>query len=439
MVLEDIKVYYGSSASSSTLLGTAAAGPYALDSAVIASESKTLFLKIYPSGVDGGGFDDGNGSNTCYGIDDPSGNITANTDTVYYNRKDGKCYINTSVVSGTTWSSDPADFISAGISTISNNYYLSPLTYYTKAQAATNCQISDSIVNTREIGASITSSSSGCNSSKGGALTYYDVNLGPDLLNDVFPGMLDTGNASAIRSVISGSLATSSCSSMFGVQDMIGNMAEWSLDTLNCDAVGGTSGGYGCDSSSNTNTFAIAGVNQVYDFDGTVAGAGPEGDANNLDRWIIEDETYSAVEFFFAVGLPAITGTSYDTSVVASYTSELHGDMIKINAEDGTATAVMSYGGSYVGSDCSQNYSQSVCAGADCTGASSPDTVVTAAIGSIYWDSTNSVCYINSDGATDWDVFTAVAKGNGRYNLEVYPSTTSSAQIGFRCVVPVSY
>lgn len=78
---------------------------------------------------------------------------------------------------------------------------------------------------TREQGASLSYTTSQCNSSDGANLTYDDALI--SVLEDTWSGMSATTSP---RFVMSGSTVTSSCSSRYDIQDLIGNVDEWNLD-----------------------------------------------------------------------------------------------------------------------------------------------------------------------------------------------------------------
>jgi hypothetical protein len=237
-----------------------------------------------------------------------------------------------------------------------------------------------------------------------------------------------------------GSTETSKCTSRFGVQDMVGNLAEWSSDQITCSTDNSCTG--------TSSTFDI-GAGGAFNFD---SDPGPVAvtTTNNLDRWFFSDTTYngmSATDFIVPLGLPAITkATTGLTSLVIGTdisTAAFHSDMISIDAYTTNANsdvAGLVYGGSYTYGDCETSYSIQLCGGGgtDCTGTSSPNGSVTGVQGAFYWDSSNEICYKNTDGATSWATYSTGSERAGRYTLEAHEVTTSRKDIGLRCVIEVA-
>lgn len=89
----------------------------------------------------------------------------------------------------------------------------------------------DSQITTVETGLSLNSSAK-CNSSQANGLSsnYSDVNV-PD--SNTFYSLPGT-DTSDIRSMVTGSEQTNTCNSRFGVQDHVGNVAEWTTERFNC-------------------------------------------------------------------------------------------------------------------------------------------------------------------------------------------------------------
>jgi hypothetical protein len=100
--------------------------------------------------------------------------------------------------------------------------------------------LSDSDIEVLEAGLSLNSSAKCNSSSADGLSTNFNTDRVPDV--NVFYTLPGT-NASNIRSFVSGSTQTSSCVSRYGIQDAIGNVAEYTIDRMRCEA--GPGGGAG--------------------------------------------------------------------------------------------------------------------------------------------------------------------------------------------------
>jgi hypothetical protein len=208
-------------------------------------------------------------------------------------------------------------------------------------------------------------------------------------------------SASGIRSLVTGSIplssskSTESCVSRYGVQDVFGNVAEWTTDTMTCagkvctpDA--GTSMRYDFDPNGTTHNYAFDLVTgPYYDTDNDTV-TGSAGDLYIVD-WTLADEMYESGKFTFPTGMPISNNISTTPLVEDSpaipflqdigpssgiTSSKLHDDGFILNGMDGTGSLVV--GGSF------------------------------------------------ASGAR-----------SGRWTTELIPTATFGTDIGFRCVVPV--
>ena len=226
----------------------------------------------------------------------------------------------------------------------------------------------DATNSTLETGASLSTSTSQCNSSTGGSLTFTDAEVPPSALADTLPGT----NSSSITSLRTGSTATASCVSRYGIQDLVGNVSEWLSDQMSCptsafdDCLGITSNPL--DSGNTFMRFNNASATD-YDMDGN---EGPEdAGATNITNWKFATQSFLSTHFYWPMGLPAVSGSyggsnNYAHEIDGSSspkitTAQLKGDLIYVNSSDINAvagnTAGTISGGDYsIGSDSAGRY-----------------------------------------------------------------------------------
>lgn len=172
---------------------------------------------------------------------------------------------------------------------------------------------------------------------------------------DSFPSLESTSSHSPFPRILkTGSVATSDCQSQFGMQDLIGNVREWTserfycLTAYNCKGVHvqePTSSSY----SLNGTTDLLSNYDfTTYHFDGVM---GPGGGTNLLDSWAFRDGKYSSTYFFVPMGLPALNNTNL--TLASSAGSFMSDDRLSINSTSAaTYTPVanllgLTYGGSF--------------------------------------------------------------------------------------------
>ncbi len=355
--------------------------------------------------------------NSCIGVGNPN---TENIDPegthrVYYSRTEGKCYFNASGAIG-AWSefeSLPASYFAevepdAGnlVSTNPQNdsfkdkkYHRAsqpPLVHISQTRASNFCSsldnlpaseisgfaqplshklpdrrdqiayslwnasaLNDSVIAVTETGLSLNSSSK-CNSSGASGLEDGYVDFDKPDSNDFYS--LPGTSASGIRSLATGSNETAACVSIFGVQDAVGNVTEWTSNELDCPFM----------SECETTDAVMRSVDGgdaygIWAMDGT---RGPCVDSNsdgicdaNISSWAFEDERFSAGRFFTPLGIPAHVSapsdfptSNYDffeigpTSGITSL--KLHDDTIVVNSQNIFASASgdgwIATGGSYL-------------------------------------------------------------------------------------------
>ncbi len=456
---------------------------------------------------------------SCIGQDEPYGTITADTGAIYYNRSSGRCYVNTSTTRGTDWKSiSGVDFFENY-----NKRKLPPLVWLTQLQAANFCassqrsdisimgintatvtarlpsrkqqitysiwdsSLSTNVINARETGLSLNSSSK-CNTSKANGLEvgFFDVDI-PDSNNFYsLPG----NYSSDIRSLITGSDKTIACNSNFAVQDTIGNVSEWSSDRITCSLSE-------CDSVISGNSLSLTNLTtndfrpgtgsddfSRWNLDGET---GPCASSNGTDcdgillNWIISDENYGAGSFFVPMGLPAYTDFLIDNpdSVVIPYMLEigptsgilsanLHQDKATINSHhilaESSRCGAISSGGNYrdenaagiwnlsikpcndvigvysvttIGeisfkatSETVKDYSISIVDNVSCAGSgittSSADKLITIDLGCIATDTATNVVTIFNNNSSNVE---AIVTGDGSATVETIDTSKALSSI----------
>lgn len=209
----------------------------------------------------------GTADGSCIGINDPITDTTILATAIgdiYYSRSNGTCYAATGTGAGNWAAVTGASSIAGYI-----NGHLPPLVNISQANSNTFCgnqtwsqtgsigfaapaaiaktlptrkeqmayslwdtdNNTDSSITTIETGLSLNSSAK-CNSSQanGYAATYSDV-AKPD--SNTFYSLPGTATSN-IRSMMTGSSQTNTCVSRFGVQDHVGNVAEWTNERFSC-------------------------------------------------------------------------------------------------------------------------------------------------------------------------------------------------------------
>lgn len=395
----------------------------------------------------------------CIGEGDPeeaANGYTGIDGSVYYDRESAQCYLS----AGGSWytleeiadsSNDPDDLSISAVDWQDmefNHGHLPPLTRVSQAQASSFCstgrddftlenddsgssynfrlpkreeQIAAaayptsiaSSASTYESGSSLPSTGY-CNTNSADGLVYEDGPV-PSSSIDTLPG----NSTSGIRTVRTASSATQNCLSQYGIQDLIGNVSEWSSERISCTEDGGdidvgdgevdTCASISTIDSAFTGTFNIQGAGAVsYNFNGSDAvggilgtgicggGEGSDCDAPLVYSAAAYSSLTSATYFNYPSGLP-VTTSYYSTGIsnVATTASiSLYNDTFSLDAEAVSA---------------SSNNRAGLLFGGD-----SDDT----------------------DGAGRWNFnVEETSNGAGTYNTDIFPGWN----VGFRCVAPVAY
>lgn len=392
----------------------------------------------------------------------PNGNITAAVNSIYYNRSDGRCYI---TADGTTWTdyatnNNPANFLSGY-----SNTELPPLVFINQTQSAAFCTAAgaqpsivglsaapvrslpnrkqqmaytqwdtqsktDTNISSLETGLSLNTTAK-CNSSSASGLTGYSDTETPDSSSSYsLPGTSSSG----IRSVATGASVTTGCQSFAGVQDAIGNVAEWVQETMSCTGVECAGVGATFNTSvagsvltSGTATYGVyigADVAGTLRWDSVPDGADsltPIGPCNDTDAddlcdgalgaWDIENRFNDAGRFFIPMGLPVHrdfddnTGDPINTAIYPS-------DHPLAGTQVGTVTSWAKVIGQTSGITSNQLHADSV------------DYNIANVAGT-------TAAFVVGGGFTD-------GAGSGLYRFELQPQTQTAVDIGFRCVAPVA-
>jgi hypothetical protein len=288
-------------------------------------------------------------STGCVGINAPSSSLNVVDGDLYYNRTSGMCYRYDSgwvPVEGTATMADTK---------ATNSALNPPLVNITQAQASAVCSTRPvTTVAGVTLGATTLPSKRDYNGyashpigmeagditvlETGGSLDIYSrcngslaSGLTTAFTDSVIPSTsfsyaITGTDSSGIRSIYTGSIpwginkGSQACVSRFGVQDVYGNVAEWTTDKMTCAA-----GNFVCTSAGTGSSFS------AYDFDpdGTTTAyyafdylTGPYNDYNGdnlanitgvglpavfdrfLDNWTLSNGNYSATKFSYPVGLP---------------------------------------------------------------------------------------------------------------------------------------
>tara|TARA_R110002072_G_scaffold64203_5_gene159715 strand:+ start:49017 stop:54398 length:5382 start_codon:yes stop_codon:yes gene_type:complete len=338
---------------------------------------------------------------SCVGLDDPtSAGVTANENAIYYSRNEGKCYVRTA---GATWADietngaysprfapntprlPPMVNVSGATSTAlctqydTDNFYGANTAFHgistnptvaipTRKQQIAFAQwnkndLTDGEMTTLETGLSLNSSSK-CNSSAASGLEsgYSNIDI-PDSNNFY---SLPASASAGFKTMVTGSSETQLCQSIFGVQDSVGNVAEWAKEQIDCSfmSVCAANTGVSPDMQAGDGTDAYPGWT-LNPGNGPCVDSDSDGTCDSsIPSWALEDENYNAGRFFIPVGLPAHVDFPLNnpTSVVANFMSEigptsgitssqLHDDTITINSIQifnevtGSECGQMVYGG----------------------------------------------------------------------------------------------
>ncbi len=395
----------------------------------------------------------------------PNGiDMTTTLGSIFYSRSTGKCFGNTGV--GVWVEYDPSAGISAAVAGNYTKSEYAPLVFVDHSDAVAFCadadntfvtptgytgaalqkilpsrkqqmaytqwdtqSLTDASITSLETGLSLNSSAK-CNSSNASGLTGYADTETPDSSSLYsLPGT----DSSGIRSVATGSTVTASCQSFAGVQDAVGNVAEWVLDTLQTTAPELVAGATSTDFSTSSAGSVLSGANR-YSVDignpvnaptawgsaGTsVSPIGPCNDTDadddcdgNLTSWALENKFNDAGRFFIPMGLPV--HRDFDDNTTDSINSAVYPAGHPLAGQQvGTITSWAKVIGQSSGITSSQLHSDTVDFNIANLPAGADNTAMTVA-GDF------------SDGSAA-----------GLYSFKLNGITTTAVDVGFRCISPI--
>lgn len=356
-------------------------------------------------------------ANGCVGIGDPNSGLDLSDvedNDLYYDRQSGTCY-QFEIDDGTFYTIEDATLTIAALAR-TNSALNAPLVNLTQAKSASVCSTrtgpvatgvtfqaitlpskkdynayasqridkTDPEITEMELGYSLNIQSR-CNASGASGLetAFTDASIPSTSFIYSLPGTY----ASGIRSLYTGSIpwasskGTEACVSRFGIQDLYGNVAEWTTDTMICASANHTCTSTGRGASYTAYDFDPSGSTLNYGFDNVVGpfndtetgGAldGPSANDTDLTSWIFEYQFYTASKFSYPIGLPISSNIIASTSVSKTSpsltyimdigpssgipSSKLHGDGMIPNVAavraGGTDIGAFAVGGSYLSGD----------------------------------------------------------------------------------------
>lgn len=470
-----------------------------------------------------------NGANGCIGIGKPnpyydlstaaiaSGDLTlshVSDKDIYYDRNAGSCYIYDNSLSAWVDFSDTtnltAALITSAISSSLDQYSSAlnpPLANITEQAAVGICNnrtaptiyknattamvglsyklpekpdfiaysahplnMTESAIADLEQGDSLNAQSR-CNSSNASGLaSYYSDSQAPttSYLYTV-PGT----SASGIRSIYNGSIGwgynygTESCISRYGIQDLYGNVAEWTKDVMSC----ASTTDHICKMDSTINSTQLSSylfnpsiATSQYAFNLLIgpfndsSGSGVAGDSNLdsfLNSWLFEEESYEATKLNFPTGMPFYSNYSRLISCPYSNSSAscTNGTLGCIYNSDPTTLVVTG-----ANNEIALDTSTGKCYKSNGVTWSEVTYTTPSAAGVDYLldiGSTNGITYselhgdeiaingtnINAD-STHKGAFAVggsylSTSKSGRYNAELVPLSTRRPDIGMRCIIKI--
>jgi hypothetical protein len=386
-------------------------------------------------------------ANGCIGIGDPVAAgldlSDVEDDDLYYDRNSGTCYQYSGGVGGSFQSIQAAALNATALAQV-NSALNAPLVNLTQTKSALVCSTrsqptvtgvtfqatslpskkdynayasqridkTDAEISELELGSSLNIESR-CNGSSASGLetAFIDASIPSTSFIYSLPGTF----ASGIKSIYTGSIpwsnnkGTEACVSRFGIQDLYGNVSEWTTDRMDCSAANHTCTSTGTASSYTAYDFDPSGGSLNYGFDNVVGPFndtetggvldGPSANDADLTSWIFEYQFFTASKFSYPIGLPVSSNIIATTSVAKTSPSLQH--IMDIGPSSGIPSNKLHKDGFI------PNVA-AVRAGATKIGA--------FAVGG---------SYLSGDMA-------------GRFTAELVPAADARPDVGLRCIVPIN-
>lgn len=385
-------------------------------------------------------------ANGCIGIGNPNSGFDLSdvvTNDLFYDRNSGTCYqydgaafqtiqtvglnatalakvnsaLNAPLVNLTQAKS--ASVCSTRTAPVATGVTFQPMTLPSKkdynAYASQRIDKTDPEITEMELGYSLNIQSR-CNSSGASGLetAFTDASIPSTSFIYSLPGTY----ASGIRSLYTGSVAWSSskgteaCVSRFGIQDLYGNVAEWTTDRMSCTSANHTCTSTGMGASYTAYDFDPAAGTLNYGFENVVGpfndtetgGAldGPSANDTDLTSWIFEYQFFTASKFSYPIGLPISSNIIASTSVAKTSPSLTY--IMDIGPSSGIPSNKLHGDGMIPNVATVRNI------------VTNPTQIGSFAVGG---------SYLSGDMS-------------GRFTSELVPAVTSRPDIGQRCIVPVN-
>ena len=279
-------------------------------------------------------------ANGCLGIGAPAGGIGVNGD-IYYDRGSAQCYNRTAGVWVQVRNAASSALMASAAASLPG---LPPLVFVSELESWNICQqrsvpgfpgamrlpsrreqitasawspgMTDAQISSIEnAGASLPVTQS-CNSNSGAGLTFD--NLAFPANYETLPATLTLNTAS----VVTGSLATANCVSRYGVQDLVGNVAEFTSEVI-----------MGCTGAPNytcTHGASLNPTNSDFNnlaFDGTAVPGGP----SNPTNWLFSQLQFNATQFLPPVGMAIVASAASNLNALPIGTASGMFDPVKFH------------------------------------------------------------------------------------------------------------
>ena len=331
-------------------------------------------------------------TNGCLGTGAPSASVTDGQ--VYYDRTGQQCYVY--VAATPAWvPANQANSTQLKLM-ISNSPGLPPLVKINRSQSWLACQqftlagvgtkrvpkhsehivaaawspsLTDSVISNAENGISL-STTGFCNSNSGSGL-IFDLSAATPSNPETLPGI--SGQSAAVRT---GSTSTKNCISMYGLQDMAGNIDVWNTDQLSqCAGHECTTTSASTIDPSNTDWYSSASL--AIHFDGTVAPGGTsDGQAgpDYTSSWTLSSPQFAATQFLVPLGIPLVTSapSTFDALAIGTGSGQFsptrfHSNTVQVFTDSISTVRGLIAGGNWTSGSSAGRYTFNLNQGPDAT------------------------------------------------------------------------